>query len=254
MITHCAMVERCLLCVGASHAERSIGGVRGEVAEVGAAGGPAGLTRTPATATTMRPRRSHHTTTLPATDVSTPRGTRRARGRQSSVVAALPLAMTLVVATSAFANAAPATTTVPFTTVGSSTWIVPAGVTSVSVMVAGARGGSSAGGGAAGSGGSVVKGDVRVTPGETLTVTVAGAGADGAADRTAGQAGAGFASGGPGGSGGTIGSLHRSGGGGGGGGGASAIVRAGLPLVVAGGGGGGGGAGSRSGPAVTQLP
>lgn len=130
-------------------------------------------------------------------------------------------------------------TTVTFTTVGTHTFTVPSGLTSVSVTVEGASGGAQSG---AGGQGRVVTHTLPVTPGENLTIHVAGAGGNGSAAVTGGTGGPGYATGGAGGAGGNP-LIGSSGGGGGGGGGASAVVRAGAPLVVAGGGGGGGGQG-----------
>jgi uncharacterized repeat protein (TIGR01451 family) len=124
---------------------------------------------------------------------------------------------------------------------------VPAGVTSVTATVAGARGGE---GGhlpgdqfGPGGRGAVVSGTLAVSPGETLTIVAGSVGANGAPGNTNPTAGGtGFASGGAGGGGGdgTLGAAD--GDSGGGGGGASAVYRVNTdPLVVAGGGGGGGG-------------
>jgi hypothetical protein len=55
--------------------------------------------------------------------------------------------------------------TVEFT--GFSQWVVPAGVTSITVEAYGAQGGGSAGGR-----GGLAKGTIAVTPGETLSVSV----------------------------------------------------------------------------------
>ncbi len=114
------------------------------------------------------------------------------------------------------------------------TWVVPAGVTEISVKAWGAGGGggstnSSSGG--AGGGAGFVEGTIAVTPGETLTLKVGGAGK------------AGLVSGGSG-----VGGLNGGGAGGpgctsycaGGGGGYSGIFRESSPLFVAAGGGGGG--------------
>lgn len=57
-------------------------------------------------------------------------------------------------------------------------YVVPAGVTSIHVVVSGAAGASPAGGGAGGSGG-VVEADIAVQPGESLMVMVGGSGAAG---------------------------------------------------------------------------
>lgn len=110
-----------------------------------------------------------------------------------------------------------ATTTSTYYANGSSTYLVPTGVTSVVVKTWGAGGGGGAGSGSSGVGGNgggagYSKGVVTVTPGESLDVLVGAAGA---------AAGANL--------------------GGGGGGGFSSLSRSGTYLMQAGGGGGGGG-------------
>ncbi len=106
---------------------------------------------------------------------------------------------------------------VAFTSAGSSTWAVPAGVTDLTVKAWGAGGGGGGGGiadsGAAGGGGGFVTGTVPVTPLENLTVFVGGGGQAGLSGSPAGAAG---------------------------GGGFSGVFRTSTPLTVAGGGGGGG--------------
>jgi hypothetical protein len=105
------------------------------------------------------------------------------------------------------------------------TWLVPAGVNSVTLKVWGAGGGSGSGdnkggdAGGAGAGGGFVQSLIATVPGELLTIVVGGAGSGGAI--TAGTAG----------------------GGGGGGGDYSAVLRNSTVLALAGGGGGGGGGG-----------
>jgi len=62
---------------------------------------------------------------------------------------------------------------VPFTSIGSTTWTVPAGITSVEVLVVaggGAGGNNNSSGG--GAGGLIYRPNYAVTPGQTLTVTV----------------------------------------------------------------------------------
>lgn len=118
----------------------------------------------------------------------------------------------------------------------SQTFVVPEGVTSIEIEASGAQGGG--GGGpttSAGGLGGRVTATISVTPGETLTIVVGGAGGDvGACEGPSGSGG--FNGGGAGGS-----NPCR----GGGGGGASDVRRGGTGLddrvVVAGGGGGGGG-------------
>lgn len=109
-----------------------------------------------------------------------------------------------------------------FTSQGSDSYVVPAGVTSLTLKMWGAGGGGGGGGttsGAAGGGGGFVESTISVTPGETLTVYVGG-----------------------GGNGGNFSASGSDAGGGGGGGGFSSIYRGGTPLAIAAGGGGGGGA------------
>lgn len=113
-------------------------------------------------------------------------------------------------------------------------FVVPAGVTQISVSVAGAQGGAGDGGGAGGGGGAV-SATLGVNPGETLTIDVGGAGGNGGAG-TAGSGGF---------NGGGIGTA--AGNAGGGGGGASDVRVAGALVLVAGGGGGGGGGGGAGG-------
>jgi hypothetical protein len=116
------------------------------------------------------------------------------------------------------------TTTVTYTTPGSNSFVVPAGVTEVTVKIWGAGGGggggSTNGNGGAGGGGAFVQSTLTTTPAESLNVIVGGGG--GAGDFSTGGAGA-------------------NSGDGGGGGGHTEINRSGTNLVVAGGGGGGGG-------------
>lgn len=69
-------------------------------------------------------------------------------------------------------------TIVAFTTVASTTWTVPAGVTSVEVLVVAGGGGGGRYGGGGGAGGLIYKPDYPVTPGAVLSVTV-GAGGNG---------------------------------------------------------------------------
>jgi hypothetical protein len=141
-------------------------------------------------------------------------------------------------------------------------YTVPAGVTEVSVLAVGARGGdggvwrgvpSPAPAGGAGADGAQAAADLAVTPGEVLYVEVGGVGAQGFASSSFNFGTSAFNGGGPG------GDQTAMGGGdsGGGGGGASDVrtVSCGTAcpadaaslasrLLVAGGGGGGGGAGS----------
>ena len=72
-----------------------------------------------------------------------------------------------------------------FNTVGSTNWVAPSGVTSVSYLVVGGGGGGGngydTGGGGGGGGGMVLSGSLTVSPGTSYTVTV-GAGGSGGAD------------------------------------------------------------------------
>jgi len=71
---------------------------------------------------------------------------------------------------------------VVFRSVGTTTWQVPPGVTSVNVLVVGGGGGGGATGGKCGGGGGAggfICQAVAVTPGAVLTVTVGGGGANG---------------------------------------------------------------------------
>jgi hypothetical protein len=128
-------------------------------------------------------------------------------------------------------------------------WTVPVGVTSITVNLRGAQGGRGAndgiGTGASGGSGGMVTGTLAVTPGETLTIYLGGAGVDGTLASGAGGGVGGSGSGGVygGGRGGNAGTGGSSGGGGGGGG-AAVLMRGTTVLAVAGGAGGGGGAGN----------
>ena len=118
------------------------------------------------------------------------------------------------------AQIASGTTTqqVVFSTAGTSTFTVPAGVTNVTVKAWGAGGGAGAGGnsdgGGAGGGAGFVQGSITVIPGENLTVFIGGGGGGGTTGLPTGA---------------------------GGGGGYSGITRTSTPLSIAAGGGGGGG-------------
>ncbi|MDG6110239.1 fibronectin type III domain-containing protein [Dactylosporangium aurantiacum] len=137
-----------------------------------------------------------------------------------------------------------------FTTVGADTYVVPAGVTQIDVVVVGGRGGNVSP--ATGGLGAKVSGRLAVTPGETLDVFVGGDGVQ--AYYTGTQTGShtlpgtagGAGGGGAGGSGRMIvAGIYSYFSAGAGGGGASRISRSGTDLVVAG---GGGGASGSSGP------
>jgi hypothetical protein len=126
---------------------------------------------------------------------------------------------------------APGTQTFIFTG-GQQNFIVPAGVTQITIEASGAQGGAGGAGGTAGANGGFVAAKVFVTPGESLAVFVGGQGGPGGN----GAGTAGFNGGGGGGMG-ESGALT-----GGGGGGASDVRQGGIALanriVVAGGGGG----------------
>lgn len=117
-------------------------------------------------------------------------------------------------------DCSPKLTTQTISSSGSGSFTVPEGVTSLTVKLwgggagGGAGGTSSGGAGGAGGGAGYVSATISVTPGETLSTYVGGAGSGG--------------------------SVNTSGGGGGGGG-YSSIYRSTTPLVIAAGGGGGGG-------------
>ena len=70
-------------------------------------------------------------------------------------------------------------TVVSFTTVGSGTWTVPTGVTTVQVLVVAGGGGgcSSSYGGGGGAGGLIFNSNYSVTPGGSVSYTVGGGGA-----------------------------------------------------------------------------
>ena len=142
----------------------------------------------------------------------------------------------------------PQTTT--YNSVGTNTFTVPAGVTSIQLTVIGGGGGGGGNdrlAGSPGRAGARVSGTLAVSPGQPLTISVGSGGAGGTSDQ--GSA--------PGGNGG-INSLGYSGGrgsaagpvpisgGGGGGGAASAVLVNGSPAVIAAGGGGGGGGGNHN--------
>lgn len=120
-----------------------------------------------------------------------------------------------------------------YSTAGADTFVVPAGVTSVSIK---AWGGGGGGGGASpdriggdGGGAGYASATITVTPAETLDIRVGGGGAGGT----------GFSTG-------------TDSGNGGGGGGYSAVYRSTTPLLVAGAGGGGGGGNADTGSTARQ--
>jgi hypothetical protein len=84
---------------------------------------------------------------------------------------------------------------ISFTTIGTTTWTAPAGVTEVEYLIVGGGGGGGngydTGGGGGGAGGIVLTGTLAVTPGQTYTVIVGNGGTGGADERVnnAGTAG-----------------------------------------------------------------
>ena len=113
-----------------------------------------------------------------------------------------------------------------FTSQGSNSYVVPAGVTSLTFKAWGGGGGGGAGGsgsatGGTGGGAGYVNSTISVTPGETLTIYVGGGGNGGSHSAGGGT---------------------NLAGGGGAGGGFTSVYRAGTPLLIAAGGAGGGGA------------
>ena len=140
------------------------------------------------------------------------------------------------------------TQTTTYNSVGTSTFRVPSGVTSIQLTViggGGGGGGNDSSPGSAGRAGARTSGTLAVSPNQILTISVGSGGGGGSSDQ--GSA--------PGGVGGTNGLGYSGGrgsnsgptpisGGGGGGGAASAVLVNGSPIAVAAGGGGGGGGGN----------
>ncbi|MHB1783539.1 MAG: WxL domain-containing protein [Acidimicrobiales bacterium] len=135
------------------------------------------------------------------------------------------------------ASASPTTVSFAYTGAAKS-WTVPAGVTSITVDMAGAQGGQAPNDGYPGLGG-VVTGSLPVTAGSILTIYVAGAGTWTSSGAGAGGYGYGY--------GGSAGTPASAGYEGGGGRGASAIEVAGAAVAVAGGGGGSAASGNATG-------
>ncbi len=115
--------------------------------------------------------------------------------------------------------------TVTFTTAGNDTFLVPDGISSITVKAWGAGGGGGGAGrssnGGAGGGSGFTQTTLSVTPGETLDVKIGGTGGGGGGSSNSGT--------------------------GGGGGGYSSIARSSTQLIVAAGGAGGGGGGYTAG-------
>lgn len=133
-------------------------------------------------------------------------------------------------------------------TTSGTTWTVPAGVYSASVVAiagGGGGGGCDSHAGYNGYAGDAITGTISVTPGQVYTLYAGTGGAGGTSDQggaPGGAGGTGYASGG---NGSAAGPTPYSGGGGGGGA-ASVLVLASTPVLVAGGGAGGGGGGHGS--------
>ncbi len=136
-----------------------------------------------------------------------------------------------------------AATTVNYATPGEQAFVVPAGVSQVTIAAAGGSGGKGTQHATCTPGnGGLEQATFQVSPGSTLSITVAGRGGDGAAyTGVNGQPNAGGQGGiGGGGAGGTasyVGMIANAGGGGGGGA-STVVVQGGLVLLVAAGGGG----------------
>lgn len=119
------------------------------------------------------------------------------------------------------------------------TFTVPAGVTKLTIIAAGGKGGQGDGGVPGGAGIAVYGTDLSVQPGQSLQVIVGGNGHAGAGPKAYDAGHGGYNGGGDG--------HHRSGGGGGGGFSSVREAKTGSLLVVAGGGGGGGANGLKGG-------
>lgn len=138
----------------------------------------------------------------------------------------------------------PSTGSQAFTYTGSlQSFVVPVGISAITVKTWGAGGGGGGSDGrlgGSGGGGAYATSTLAVIPGETLTIAVGGGGGAGSLGAGIGGGVAGYNGGGVGGNAGSAGQS----GGGGGGGGYSGVLRATTPLIVAAGGGGGGGGGN----------
>jgi len=150
-----------------------------------------------------------------------------------------------------------------YTSPGTHTFTVPAGVTSLNTTIVGGSGGGGGGGSSAGQTGGTSYQDLRtitVTPGETITIKVGAGGqggrsgipncgsdgvtwfaVDGDVAQRRGQGGTGYASGGAGDGAGCIYSFNATGGWAGGGGGSSALTYSSGTIIAGGGSGGAGG-------------
>jgi uncharacterized protein YjbI with pentapeptide repeats len=82
------------------------------------------------------------------------------------------------------------TSTISFTTVGTTNWVVPAGITSVSALIVGGGGGGGRdNGGGGGGGGVIVNTNIAVTPGTSMSIVVGSGGAAAASTSTVGSNG-----------------------------------------------------------------
>ncbi|MGO1537937.1 MAG: Ig-like domain-containing protein [Leucobacter sp.] len=164
---------------------------------------------------------------------------RRQLKRFGAIAGAASLVAALLVPFGGTSAEAATPTEYNFTTPGSVTWSVPAGVNTVHITVSGAQGGNERGGT-----GGIVSGTYDVSNTQNLHLRVAergGTGAEGGGGDSWGAGGWGYGTGGTGGTGSVSVLVPSVGQGGGGGGGASAVIVGSTAIAVAGGGGGGGG-------------
>jgi len=182
--------------------------------------------------------------------------------KQSSAWKQVSSAYVKVPTTSYTAYSSPAGSAT-YTSPGTHTFTVPAGVTSLNTTIVGGGGGGGGGGSSAGQTGGTSYQDLRtitVTPGETITIKVGAGGqggrsgipncgsdgvtwfaVDGDVAQRRGQGGAGYASGGAGSGAGCLYSFNATGGWAGGGGGSSALTYSSGTIIAGGGSGGAGG-------------
>jgi uncharacterized protein YjbI with pentapeptide repeats len=165
---------------------------------------------------------------------------------------------------SAVAVIPPTPTFTTFTTVGTTNWVVPAGITSVSALIVGGGGGGGRdNGGGGGGGGVIVNTNIAVTPGASMNIVVGSGGAAAASTSTVGSNGgnssfAGLVAVGGGGGGSLFNTVGANGGSAGGrGGGAAASAVSGTvtttPLQGNNGGGSSGGYGGGGGGGSGQV-
>ena len=148
-------------------------------------------------------------------------------------------------------------TQISYTSYTNDSFVVPFGVTSINMTIAGGGGAGGGGDTYAGGGGypgHTAVGTYTVTPGDTISVYVGGGGGGGVSMAAGYGGGAGGTSGigYGGGRGGNAGGAPASGAGGGGGA-ATVIKKNGTIIAVAAGGGGGGGGGDHGGPAGQNI-